>query len=162
MFSVHLLFNLRTNVKLVEFSFVLRLEMARIRSTARLTNECENTESTETTPISEVMKCSELVVQEGEEVILEKDDAITEAASDDEEDDSIFSPSKPSHIEFGKSTIKAEDLVLMKKLGYFGKDDDELIRFAVDKVVPEPRDDEVVVLRLLQSRTWVPFVRNDW
>jgi hypothetical protein len=24
-----------------------------------------------------------------------------------------LSPSKPSHIEFGKSTVKAEDLVLM-------------------------------------------------
>ncbi|KAL5654340.1 hypothetical protein ACJX0J_033659, partial [Zea mays] len=46
------------------------------------------------------------------------DDAIAETASDDEEDDGILSPSKPSHIEFGKST----------KLGYFGKNDDELIR----------------------------------
>jgi hypothetical protein len=35
----------------------------------------------------------------------------------------------------------------MKKLGYFGKNDDELIRFVVDEVVPEPRNDEVVVLR---------------
>jgi hypothetical protein len=58
-----------------------------------------------------------------------------------------LSPSKPSHIEFGKSTVKAEDLVLMKKLRYFGKNDDELIRFAGDEVVPEPRDDEVVVYK---------------
>ena len=35
----------------------------------------------------------------------------------------------------------------MKKLGYFGKNDDELIRFSRDKVVPEPRDDEVVVFK---------------
>jgi hypothetical protein len=40
--------------------------------------------------------------------------------------------------------VKVEDLVLMKKLGYFGKNDDELLRFAGDKIVPEPRDDEVV------------------
>jgi hypothetical protein len=33
-------------------------------------------------------------------VILEKDDAIVKADSDDEEDDGILSPSKPSHIEF--------------------------------------------------------------
>jgi hypothetical protein len=65
--------------------------MARIRSTARLTNEGENTEETETVPISEVMRRSGLVVQEGEEVIPEKDDAITEAASDDDEDDGILS-----------------------------------------------------------------------
>jgi hypothetical protein len=32
-------------------------------------------------------------------------------------------------------------------MGYFGKNDDELIRFAGDKMVPEPRDDEVVVFK---------------
>ena len=81
-------------------------------------------------------------------VVPEKDDAITEVASgDDDEDDGILSPSKPSHIEFGKSTVKAEDLVLMEKLGYFGKNDDVLLRFAADEIVLEPRDDEVVVLR---------------
>jgi hypothetical protein len=26
----------------------------------------------------------------------------------------------------------------MKKLGYFGKNDDELLRFAGDEVIPEP------------------------
>jgi hypothetical protein len=138
----------------LKVSFVLRIEMARVRSTARLTNEGEETEATETTPISEVMRHSGLVVQEGEGSIPKKDDVISEAehtiveaTSVDEEDDGILSPSKPSHVEFEKSTMKAEDLVLMKKLGYFGKNDDELIRFAGDEVVPEPRDDEVVVLR---------------
>jgi hypothetical protein len=97
--------------------------MARIRSTTRLTNEGEETEATETTPISKVMRHSGLVVQEGEGFVPEKGDVIAEAeqtiakaASDDEEDDGILSPSKPSHIEFGKSTMKAEDLILMKKL----------------------------------------------
>jgi hypothetical protein len=130
--------------------------MARIRSTARLTNKGEETEATETTPISEVMRRSGLVVQEGEGSILEKDDviakaehAIAEDASDDKKDDGILSPSKPSHVEFGKSTVKAEDLVLMKKLGYFGNNDDELIRFSGEEVVPEPRDDEIVVFKSL-------------
>jgi hypothetical protein len=36
--------------------------MARIRSTARLTNEGGETEATKTTPISEVMRNSGLVV----------------------------------------------------------------------------------------------------
>jgi hypothetical protein len=133
--------------KLVEFSFVLRTKIARIRSTARLTYEGENTEATEMAPNSEVMKCSGMVVQEGEEVNLEKDDVIAEAGSDDEEDDGILSPSKPSHIEFGKSTIKVEDLILMKKLGYFGKNDDELIGFGWDEVAPELRNDELVVFK---------------
>ena len=97
-----------------------------------------------------------MVVQEGEGSILEKDDviakaeyAIAEDASDDEKDDGILSPSKPSHVEFGKSTVKAEDLVLMKKLGYFGNNDDELIRFSGEEVAPEPRDEEIVVFKSL-------------
>ena len=98
--------------------------MARIRSTARLTSEGGETETIETAPILEVMRHSGLVVQEGEGSFPEKDSANAEAenvdaeaGSDDEEDDVILSPSKPNHVEFGKSTIKAEDLVLMKKLG---------------------------------------------
>jgi hypothetical protein len=43
--------------------------------------------------------------------------------------------------------VKPDDLVLMKKLGYFGKDDDNLIRFADEEVIPEPKDDEVVVFK---------------
>jgi hypothetical protein len=55
-----------------------------------------------------------------------------------------FAPT-PSHIEFGKSTIRFEDLV--KKVGYFGKNDDELIRSTGDEIIPEPKDDEVVVFK---------------
>ena len=74
------------------------------------------------------MKRSRLVIQEGEGSIPEKDDVnaeaehvIAEAGSDDEEDNIILSPSKPSHVEFWKSTMKAEDLVLMKSLDILGK-----------------------------------------
>jgi hypothetical protein len=97
-----------------------------------------------------MMKHSGLVVQEEEEsvptkdVVAEADPTVAEADSDDEEDDDILSLSKPSHIEFGKSTIKAEDLVLMKKLWYFGENDDELVQFAGEEVVLEPRNEEVV------------------
>jgi hypothetical protein len=139
--------------------------MARIMSTTRLTNEGEETVSTETAPISEVLRRSGLVVQEGEDAIPKKDDVIVEAkhiiaeaASDDEEDDDILSPSKPSHIEFGKSTVKAEDLVLMKKLGYFEKKVDESIRFAGDEIVLEPRDNEVVVFKsFFRAGLWFPL-----
>jgi hypothetical protein len=67
--------------------------------------------------------------------------------NESEEDNSILSPTKPSHIEFGRSTVKAEDLVVMKKLGYFGENEDELIRFAREEVVLEPKEDEVVVFK---------------
>jgi hypothetical protein len=128
--------------------------MARIRSTAKLTTECGETKATKIAPISEVMKRSRLVVQEEEGPFPEKDivnveaeNVVAEASNDEEEDDGILSPSKPSHVELLKSTVKAEDLFLMKKLGYFGKNDDELIRFAGDEVILEPKDDEVIVLK---------------
>jgi hypothetical protein len=70
-----------------------------------------------------------------------------ESDRESEEDDSILCPTKPSHIEFGKSTVKAEDLVVMKKLGYFRENDNELIRFAGEEIIPEPKEDEVVVFK---------------
>jgi hypothetical protein len=35
----------------------------------------------------------------------------------------------------------------MKKMGYFGENDDELVRFTKEEVVPEPKEDEVVVFK---------------
>jgi hypothetical protein len=35
----------------------------------------------------------------------------------------------------------------MKKLGYVGKNDDDLVRFVGDEVILEPKDDEVVVFK---------------
>jgi hypothetical protein len=59
--------------------------MARIRSTARLTCEGGETESTKAAPISEVMRRSRLVVQEGEGSFSEKDSANVEAKNVDAE-----------------------------------------------------------------------------
>jgi hypothetical protein len=78
---------------------------------------------------------------------VEQTAAEAKSENESEDDNSILSPSKPSHVEFRKSTVKAEDLVLMKKLGYFGKNDDELVRFAGEETIPEPKEDEVVVLK---------------
>jgi hypothetical protein len=36
---------------------------------------------------------------------------------------------------------------MMKKLGYFVEDESKLIRFAVEEVVPELKEDEVVVFK---------------
>jgi hypothetical protein len=127
--------------------------MARVRSTARVAREGDEAWTSETAPISEMMKRSGLVVQE--ETITkgvadaEAKPTITEADSEneDEDDDSILSPSKPSHIEFGKSTVKAEDLILMKKLGYFQENADRLVCFAEEEVIPEPKDDQVIVFK---------------
>ena len=119
--------------------------MARVRSTARVAREGEEAGTSETAPIAEMMKRSGLVVQEetitegaadaeAEQTVVEADNE-----NEDEDDDNILCSSKPSHIEFGRSIVKAEDLVLMKKLGYFGENDDKLVHFAREEVIPEPK-----------------------
>jgi hypothetical protein len=125
--------------------------MARVRSTARVSHEGDKAEATETTPISEVRRRSGLVVSE--EAIAkgtstaEAEQIVVEGGSENEseEDNTILSPMKPSHIEFGKSTVIADDMVMMKKLGYFGEAESKLVHFAGEEVVPHPREDEVVV-----------------
>jgi hypothetical protein len=126
--------------------------MARVRSTVRVSHEGDKAEVTDTAPISEVMRQSGLVVSEdatAKDATTEDEQTVVEGGSDDEseEDNKILSPSKPSHIEFGKSTVTEEDLVVMKKLGYFGEDEGKLIRFPGEEVIPKPKEDEVVVFR---------------
>jgi hypothetical protein len=80
--------------------------MARVRTTARVSREGDETEATETAPISEVMRRSGLVVSE--EAIAEgtsnaeAEQIVAKGGSENkiEEDNSILSPMKPSHIEF--------------------------------------------------------------
>jgi hypothetical protein len=89
--------------------------MVRVISTARVACEGDEVGTSEIAPISEMMKHSGLVVQEETEIF--PTDAEADSENEDEDDDNILSPSKPSHIEFGRSKVKAEDLILMKKLG---------------------------------------------
>jgi hypothetical protein len=143
----------QTSASSLEISFVLKslnTKMARVRSTSRVSREGDETEATEIAPISEVMRRSGLVASE--EAIAEgasnaeAEQIVAEGGSDNEseEDNSILSATKPSHIEFGKSTVTADDMVMMKKLGYFGETESKLVRFAGEEVVPQPREDEVV------------------
>jgi hypothetical protein len=108
--------------------------MARVRSTARVTREGEETGATETAPISEVLRQSGLVVTEGttdegapvakaEGTIAEEEDV-----EEDKEDYSILIPSKPSHLDFEKSIVSEADMsMMMMKLGYFGEAERKLI-----------------------------------
>jgi hypothetical protein len=134
-----------------------------VRSTARVSREGEETEIAETAPILEVMKRSGLVVSEevtaegAPNTEAEQIVAGGESDNDSEEDNSILSPTKPSHIEFGKSTITEDDMVMMRKLGYFGEAESKLVRFAKEEIVPEPKEDEVVVLKsFLRARLRFP------
>ena len=138
--------------------------MARVRSTARVSHEGDENETTETAPISEMLRRSGLVLQEGAIAEgtsnAEVEQAMTKVESDNEseDDNSILCPTKPSHVEFGRSTVKSKDLILMKKLGYFGENDDELVRFAGEEIIPEPKEDEVVVFKsFFRVGLWFPL-----
>jgi hypothetical protein len=123
--------------------------MARVRSTARVTRDGEEAEAAETAPISEVMKQSGLVVPgdisdegapaaEAEQIVTEEGDSA---------DDYSVVPSKPSHLEFGRSTVTEDDMPKLMKLGYFSEAKKELIRFGGEEIAPKPEKDEVVVFK---------------
>jgi hypothetical protein len=91
-----------------------------------VSREGDDAKTTEIAPISEMMRRSGLVISEktiSEDEATEAEQIAAEDRSDDEagKDYSILSPSKPSHIKFGKSIVTAVDMVMMKKLGYFGE-----------------------------------------
>jgi hypothetical protein len=47
---------------------------------------------------------------------------------------------------------------MMTKLGYFGEGESKLIRFASEEVIPEPKDDDVVVFKsFLGAGLWFPL-----
>ena len=73
------------------------------------------------------MRQSGLVVTEGaiEEgapaAEAKQADVEEENADEEEEDYSILIPSKPSHLDFERSTVSEADMPMMIKLGYFGE-----------------------------------------
>jgi hypothetical protein len=123
--------------------------MARVRSTARVTHDGEEAKTAETAPISEVMKRSGLVVSEDvsdEGAPAAKAEQVG-AEEDESEDDYSVVPSKPSHLEFGRSTVTEDDMPKLMKLGYFNEAKKGLIRFGGEEITPKPEKDEVVVFK---------------
>jgi hypothetical protein len=92
--------------------------MARVCSTARVTHDGEEAEAAETAPISEVMKRSGLVVSEDAPAAEAEQ---VDAEEVESKDDYSVVPSKPSHLEFGRSTITEGDMPKLMKLGYFSE-----------------------------------------
>jgi hypothetical protein len=50
-----------------------------------------------------------------------------ENVDESEEDYNILIPTKPSHLEFEKSTVTEGDMPMMMRLGYFGEAESKLI-----------------------------------
>jgi hypothetical protein len=137
--------------------------MARVRSTARVSREGEETEVTETAPILEVMERSGLVVIEGAidegtpDAEVEQAVAEEENVDEIEKDYSILIPVKPSHLDFEKSTVSEDDMPMMMKLGYFGETERKLVRFAKEETTPAPKNDEVVVFKSFRAGLRFPL-----
>jgi hypothetical protein len=91
------------------------------------------------------MKCSGLVTA-GETPAAEAAQADAEEVGSEEEF-SCGVPTKPSHLDFGKSTISEADLPKMMKLGYFSEAKKELVRFGGEETTPKPEKNEVVVFK---------------
>jgi hypothetical protein len=119
--------------------------MARVRSTARVEREGDEAEGAETVPISEAMKRSGLMTSEDTPAAEAEQADIEEAGTDD--DYNIAVPSKPSHLDFEKSTISKADFSKMVKSGYFSEDEKKMIHFGGEEITPKPQKDEIVIFK---------------
>jgi hypothetical protein len=129
--------------------------MARVRSTARVEREGGEAEGSETIPISEAMQRSGLVTSEkipsadaeqAEQTTAEAEEENIEE-TDPEDDYRIAMPSKPNHLDFGKSTVSKADLSKMVKSGYFSESQKNLLRFGGEETTPKPEKDEIVIFK---------------
>ena len=136
--------------------FTARLATPTLTKVLQVEGEAPNTITM--VPIFEAIKVTtKSKASEKEDNALEWSDSDIEV-SDDKEDDSVLRPSKPSHIEFWQSTVKSEDLDVLKRLGYIGEKEDDMIRFVGDETIPEPKNDEIVIFKsLFQAGLWLPM-----
>jgi hypothetical protein len=106
---------------------------------------------------------TEEAIEQGAPAAETEQDVEEEITDEEEEDYSILIPSKPSHLDFGKSTISKADMPMMIKLGYFREAQKKLIHFAGEEITPTPKNDEVVVFKsFFQSGVMVSLERDDW
>jgi hypothetical protein len=119
--------------------------MARIRSTARVERAEDETEAIETVPISEAMRRFGLAPSEDTPAAEATQADVEEVGSEDEYNCGM--PSKPSHLDFGKSTISEADLPKMVKLGYCSETKKELVHFGGEEITLKPKKNEVVVFK---------------
>jgi hypothetical protein len=64
---------------------------------------------------------------------------------DIEEDNTIIRPTKPSHVDFGKFKIKGGHIEVLNHFSYI--DNVYWVRLGGDDLVPNPKEDKVVVFR---------------
>jgi hypothetical protein len=91
------------------------------------------------------MKRSGLVTSEDAPTAEAEQADVEETESEDDYSSAV--PSKPIHLDFGKSTISKGDLPKMLNLGYLSEAKKELNRFGGEETTPKPGKDEVVIFK---------------
>lgn len=88
--------------------------------------------------------------------VAEEEDVLEENASEFKEENNDLRPTKLSNIEFRESTIKLQDVDVMKKLRYVGEKDG--VRFIGSNTIPQTNDDEIVVFKsFIKAGLWLPM-----
>jgi hypothetical protein len=60
-------------------------------------------------------------IDEGAPDSKDEQTVVEENVDESEEDYNMLIPTKPSHLDFEKSTVSEDDMPMMMKLGYFGE-----------------------------------------
>jgi hypothetical protein len=135
--------------------------MARVRSTARVIHDGEEAKGAETAPISEVMKRSGLAVpEEASEGTPAAEAEQIDVEEGETEDEYNAMPSKPSHLEFGKSTISEGDMPKLIKLGYISEAKNKLVRFSGEEITPKPGKDELTPNAIVRLSIYIWALRS--
>lgn len=88
--------------------------------------------------------------------VAEEEDVLEENASEAKEENNDLRPTKLSNIEFRESTVKLQDVDVMKKLRYVGEKDG--VRFIGSNTIPQTNDDEIVVFKsFIKAGLWLPM-----
>jgi hypothetical protein len=97
-------------------------------------------------------------IDDAEQAIAEAEGEDAEE-TDSEDDYHLATPSKPSHLDFGKSTVSKADLSKMVKSGYFTENQKKLLRFGGEETTPKPEKDEIVIFKsFLKAGLRFPFM----
>jgi hypothetical protein len=85
------------------------------------------------------MVVTEIATEEGAPATEAEYADIEEDVVDEEEEDyNTLMPTKPSHLDFGKSIVSEDDIPMMIKLGYFGEAEKKLIHFGREETILTP------------------------
>lgn len=99
--------------------------MAKIHSTAKMMNltsfgaSKRNEDAPAMVELGATMSIFEAMRAMTEAKVVKQEGILEENFLEAEEDDSDLQPTKPSHIEFGESTVKPSDFDVMRRLAIF-------------------------------------------